>query len=83
MMFEKYDIEVSQAGKSVSLTIEPVLKGTATIFNVLHEGQKMFSVECCSDDVGDTLKLTPEYQHRDFDKKLVSDVIDIIQSEEE
>lgn len=80
-MFDKYDIEVLQAGKLISLSIEPVLKGTATIFNVLQEGQKIFSVECCSDDVGDTLKLTHEYQDKGLDKKLVEDVIDIIQSE--
>jgi hypothetical protein len=82
-MFDKYDIEVLQAGKSVSLTIEPLLKGTATIYNVLKQEQMIFSAECCSDEVGDTLKLTPEYQDKGLDKKLVDDVIDIIQSEEE
>jgi hypothetical protein len=78
-MQEKFEIEV----ENKRLTIEPILEDNSSKFNVYEAAQLLFKVECCSDKVGDTLKVSPEFQNKGIDSKFAEAVIDIIQSEEE
>jgi hypothetical protein len=61
----------------------PSIIGENAQYEIWENYKHIFSLECCLDAVGDSLKLSPEFSDKDIDPALVEAVADIIQSEEE
>ena len=83
IMENEYKIEVEHQGKTVPFTIKPVDKGRNIEFEVWQDGKLSFKLECCTDDVGDTLKLSPQFNSAGIDPELADKVAYAVMSEEE
>lgn len=84
MTEDSFDIEVDTNGELIPLTVEPKYDGNGNVsFDILKENKLYFSIECCSDEVEDTLVLTDEYKNKGLNEDLIAKVIDIVMSEEE
>ena len=82
-MQQEYEIEVQTDAGLKPLVVNVINSDTNIKYEIWDAGQHIFSLECCTDQVGDTLKLTKEFIGKSIDPKLVQAVADIIQSEEE
>jgi hypothetical protein len=61
----------------------PNIIGENAQYEIRENSQHIFSLECCFDEVGDTLKLSPEFTDKGIDSALVEAVADIIHSEQQ
>ena len=82
-MMNPYEIGVETNEGLKTLLVKPVQKDTAIEYEIWEGAQQLFSLECCTDPVADSLKLTQGYASQFIDLNMVQAVADIIQSEEE
>ena len=82
-MQQEYEIEVQTDTRLRTLLVRPVDFEKNIEYQIWESGEHLFSLECCIDQVGDTLRLTEKYSGIAMDPTFVEAVADIIQSEEE
>ena len=80
---DPFDIGVETATGLKYFEVRPNEMGKDIQYEIWEDNRHVFSVECCFDVVGDSLKLSPEFKDKGIDPALVEAVADIIQSEEE
>ena len=80
---DPFDIGVETATGLKYFEVIPNEVGKNVQYEIWEDNRHLFSLECCFDAVGDSLKLSPEFKVKEIDPKLVETVADIIQSEEE
>ena len=79
-----FDIEVIENGRTIPLTVKSNEDAEGIKFNIYYERQVLlFSLDCCSDDVKDTYKLSKDFETKQIDHALINAVNEILMSEEE
>ena len=79
-----FDIEVLENGRTIPLTVKRNEDADGMKFNIYNERQVLlFSLDCCSDDVKDTYKLSKEFENKQIDPVLIEQVNEILMSEKE
>jgi hypothetical protein len=78
-----FDIGVETPTGLRYFDVIPSIIGENAQYEIWENYVHLFSLECCFDAVGDSLKLSPEFTGKGIDPLLVEAVADIIQSEEE
>jgi hypothetical protein len=80
---EPFEIGVETVTGLKYFEVRPNEVGKNVQYEIWDDKRHVFSLECCFDSVGDSLKLSPEFKDKGIDPTLVESVADIIQSEEE
>ena len=79
-----FDIEVLENSRTIPLTVKRNEDAEGMKFNIYNERQVLlFSLDCCSDDVKDTYKLSKEFENKQIDPVLIEQVNEILMSEKE
>ena len=79
-----FDIEVIENGRTIPLTVKRNEDAEGIKFNIYNERQVLlFSLDCCSDDIKDTYKLSKDFETKQIDPALINAVNEILMSEEE
>ena len=81
---DTFDIEVEENNRKIILTVnrkEDAGKKKYEIYNdrMVH----LFSLDCCTDEVKDSYKLSAEFEDKKIDPVLIEQVNEILMSEEE
>ena len=79
---DPFDIGVETATGVKYFKVRPNELGKNIQYEIWEDNRHIFSLECCFDAVGDSLKLSPGFKSKEADPELVKAVADIIQSEE-
>ena len=80
---EQFEIGVDTSQGLRYFTVIPNEIGKNVQYEIWEDNRHLFSLECCFDAVGDSLKLSAEFSGKGIDPELVQAVAEIIQSEEE
>ena len=80
---QPFDIGVDTATGLKYFEVRPNEIGKNIQYEIWADKRHVFSLECCFDAAGDSLKLSSEFKDKEIDPELVEAVADIIQSEEE
>lgn len=79
-----FDIEVAENGRIIPLTVKQVEAVTGMKYDVYNERMVLlFSLDCCTDEVKDTYKLSKDFENKQVDPVLIEQVNEILMSEEE
>ena len=79
-----FDIEVAENGRIIPLTVKRVEAVTGMKYDVYNERMVLlFSLDCCTDEVKDTYKLSKDFENKQVDPVLIKQVNEILISEEE
>ena len=79
---EQFEISVAGAHGVRKLLVRPRRKEATLEYEIWEADQQIFSLECCSEPVADSLKLTAGYASQFTDISFVQAVADVIQSKE-
>ncbi len=77
-----FDIGVDTPQGLRYFDIIPNVIGENAQYEIWENNRHIFSLECCFDEVGDSLKLSPGFADKGIDPSLLEAVAEIIQSEE-
>ena len=81
---DPFDIEVAENNRLILLTVKRNEELGEKKFDVYNKRNvHLFSVECCTDKVKDTYKLSAEFEDKNIDPVLIEQVNEILMSEEE
>ncbi len=80
---DKFNIEVNFKGSTVPFQIRKFDNNGNSGAEVWKDGERYFTLECCTDEVGDTLKLSLRDENKGIDPILVRDIASVVESEEE
>ena len=79
-----FNIEVLENGHTIPLTVKRNEDIESMKFDIYNERMVLlFSLDCCSDDVKDTYKLSKEFEDKNIDPALIETVNEILMGEEE
>lgn len=77
-----YDIIVEDEGKEIPFKVEPIsTTQNKIVYNIYKDDEIFLQLECCTDNVGDSLTATPEYKN--VDAALVEKIAYVVMSSEE
>ena len=79
----EFDIEVLYKGENLPFHIKMINMGTEIKTEVWKDGSHYFTLVCCTDLVGDTLKLAPTFESAGIDIELARAVGYVVESEME
>ena len=79
----EFDIEVLYQDQALPFHIIMVDPSTDIVAQVWKDGKHYFSLVCCDDLVGDTLKLAPTFDSAGIDPELARAVGYVVESEME
>ena len=81
---QTFNFEVIVNGHPTLLIAEQYLQGVDMKYNIYNERQVLlFSLDCCTDKVKDSYKLSKEFEDKNIDPDLIASVNEILMSEEE
>ena len=81
---DTFDIEVAENNRLILLTVKRNEKHGEKKFDVFNDRNiHLFSLDCCTDEVKDTYKLSAEFEDKKIDPFLIEQVNEILMSEEE
>ena len=81
---DTFDIEIVENGRTIPLIVKRNENAAGMKYDIFNERQvHIFSLDCCTDDVKDTYKLSKEFEDKDIDPVLIEQVNEILMSEEQ
>ena len=81
---DTFDIEVAENNRPILLTVKRNEEIGEKKFDVFNDRNvHLFSLDCCTDEVKDTYKLSAEFEDKKIDPVLIKQVNEILMSEEE
>ena len=81
---DTFDIEVAENNRVILFTVKRVEGNGEKKFDVFNDRNvHLFSLDCCTDEVKDTYKLSAEFEDKKIDPFLIEQVNEILMSEEE
>ena len=81
---DKFDIEVAENNRLILLTVKRNEERGEKRYDVFNDRNvHLFSLDCCTDEVKDTYKLSAEFEDKKIDPALIKQVNEILMSEEE
>ena len=84
MNTETFDIEVAENNRTILLTVKQSEEDGMKKYDIYNDRNvHLFSLECCTDDVKDSYKLSKEFEDKKIDPLLIEQVNEILISEEE
>ena len=79
-----FDIEVAENNRTILLTVKRNEAHGEKKFDVFNDRNvHLFSLDCCTDEVKDSYKLSAEFEDKKIDPALIEQVNEILMSEEE
>ena len=79
-----FNIEVLENGRTIPLTVKRNDDAEDIKYDIYNDRMVLlFSLDCCSDKVKDTYKLSKEFENKNIDPALIESVNEILMSEEE
>ena len=81
---KSFDFEVLVNGHPTLLIAKKYPKVANMKYDIYNERQVLlFSLDCCTDEVKDSYKLSKEFEDKNIDPDLIASVNEILKSEEE
>ena len=81
---DTFDIEVAENNRLILLTVKQSEENGEKKFDVFNDRNvHLFSLDCCTDEVRDSYKLSAEFEDKNIDPVLIEQVNEILMSEEE
>lgn len=81
---DTFDIEVAENNRLILLTVKRTEENFQKKYDVFNDRKvHLFSLDCCTDEVKDTYKLSAEFEDKKIDPVLIAQVNEILMSEEE
>ena len=81
---DTFDIEVAENNRLILLTVKLNEENGEKKYHVFNDRNvHLFSLDCCTDEVKDTYKLSAEFEDKKIDPVLIKQVNEILISEEE
>ena len=79
-----FDIEVEENNRKILLTIKQLEEHGEKKYDIFNDRNVLlFSLDCCTDEVKDSYKLSAEFEDKKIDPVLIEQVNEILMSEEE
>ena len=81
---ETFDIEVEENNRKIILTVKRNDETGEMKYDIFNDRDiHLFTLDCCTDDLKDTYKLSAEFEDKKIDPELIEQVNEILMSEEE
>ncbi len=81
---DTFDIEIAENNRLILLTVKRSEEHGEKKYDVFNDRNvHLFSLDCCTDEVKDTYKLSAEFEDKKIDPVLIKQVNEILMSEEE
>ena len=81
---DTFDIEVAENNRPILLTVRVNEVNGDKKYEIYNDRMvHLFSLDCCTDEVKDTYKLSKEFEDKKIDPILIEQVNEILMSEEE
>ena len=81
---DTFNIEVAENNRTILLTVKRNEEHGEKKYDVFNDRNvHLFSLDCCTDKVKDTYKLSAEFEGKKIDPILIKQVNEILMSEEE
>ena len=81
---DTFDIKVAENNRPILLTVKLNEEHGDKKYDVFNDRMvHLFSLDCCTDEVKDTYKLSAEFADKKIDTVLIEQVNEILMSEEE
>lgn len=81
---DTFDIEVAENNRLILLTVKRSEENGEKKYDVFNDRNvHLFSLDCCTDEVKDSYKLSAEFEDKKIDPVLIKQVNEILMSEEE
>ena len=81
---DTFDIEVAENNRTILLSVRKNQEQGEKKYDIFNDREvHLFSLDCCTDDVKDTYKLSKKFEDKKIDPALIKQVNEILMSEEE
>ena len=81
---DTFDIEVAENNRPILLTVKRNEEYGDKRYDIFNDRMvHLFSLDCCTDEIKDTYKLSKEFEDKKIDPVLIEQVNEILMSEEE
>ena len=81
---ETFDTEVEEINRKIILTVKRKEEAGEMKHDIFNDRDvHLFTLDCCTDNVKDTYKLSAEFEDKKIDPELIEQVNEILMSEEE
>ena len=81
---ETFDVEVEENNRKIILTVKRKDEAGEMKYYIFNDRDvHLFTLDCCTDGVKDTYKISAEFEYKKIDPELIEQVNEILMSEEE